>query len=144
MFRLSNLPGYLIAKSAGHYDRLVKALLDFWKAQCFLIWSVSMSGYLLAAFNLFALYSARKTSWVLTVLSGIDIVMSAVTKSSVSSFRPSHSGLEHLKKLPHPSHYGKHDPSVYCLCAVSSRGMYGLHVYARISRSLPRSFVSPL
>ena len=143
MFRLSNLPGYLIAKSAGHYDRLAKALLDFWKVQCFLIWSVSMSGYLLVAFNLFALCSARKTSWFLTVLSGIDVVMSPVTKFSVSSFRPSHSGLEHLQKLPAPSHYGNHDPSVYCLCAVSSRGMYGLSVYASIGRSLPRSLVSP-
>lgn len=42
MYRLSNLPGYLIAKSASHYDRLVKALLDFRKAQCFFMLAIQI------------------------------------------------------------------------------------------------------
>ena len=154
-FRLSNLPQYLIAKSEDHHDRLVKALVDFQKAQCFfmlaiqiaaqvvqqkgelepsnlqqlyktfvVIRSVSISGFLPITFTLFALYSAGKTSWFLIILSGITIIMSAVTQFSLSSFSPSERELKHLNTLPGPTTCGNQDPSVYCLRTISTGELY--------------------
>lgn len=87
--------------------------------------SVSISGYLPVTFTLYALYSAGKTSWFLTILSGITITLSAVTKFSLSSFSPSQGDLEHLKNIPGPTTCGNLDPSVYCLRAISTGGIYG-------------------